>query len=370
MHGRSTSIFRVYFQANLSYRQFSVQTRRKKNVPAFACDKVKDMQLEIAAQFVSDVVPRSPNLAESDSQFTANLQLMAKYYFEQGGKMFRPTVALVMAKACNSSLECGSDDVSLNQYKIGMISEMIHTASLVHDDVIDGADTRRGSASVNAVWGNKMAVLVGDYILARATQVLCSIGRPNVISVMASIIEDLVLGEFMQMTAKADSSEDLLSNYMEKTFKKTASLFANTCKSAAILAEGNNELQLRAYEYGRHLGLAFQLIDDLLDFVSSAENMGKPVATDLKLGLSTAPVIYASYQYPELYTLMTRKFSMPGDPDLARKIVLSSNGLERTRALAEHHVQEAVRLAEMFPNVDGVADVLAEFAVSQLDRQS
>uniref|UniRef100_A0A0K0DH78 Polyprenyl synthetase n=1 Tax=Angiostrongylus cantonensis TaxID=6313 RepID=A0A0K0DH78_ANGCA len=262
------------------------------------------------------------------------------------------------------------NSLSLNQYKIGMISEMIHTASLVHDDVIDGADTRRGNASVNAIWGNKMAVLVGDFILARATQILCSINRPNVISVMASIIEDLVMGEFMQMTAKTGATEDTMEQYMEKTFKKTASLFANTCKSVALLAEGTADLQWRASEYGRHLGIAFQLVDDVLDFISSADIVGKPVSADLRLGLATGPVILAAQQYPELNTLMARKFAERGDVDRARNIVLNSDGITRTRKLAQQHSQDAARLAATLPNGEGAADVLVDFALSQIDRQS
>ncbi|VDM60744.1 unnamed protein product [Angiostrongylus costaricensis] len=252
--------------------------------------------------------------------------------------------SILGARHITTRLECGSEEVSLNQYKIGMISEMIHTASLVHDDVIDGADTRRGNASVNAIWGNKMAVLVGDFILARATQILCSINRPNVISVMASIIEDLVMGEFMQMTAKTGATEDTMEQYMEKTFRKTASLFANTCKSVALLAEGTADLQWRASEYGRHLGIAFQLVDDVLDFISSADITGKPVSADLRLGLATGPVILAAQQYPELNTLMARKFAERGDVDRARNIVLNSDGITRTRKLAQQHSQDAARL--------------------------
>ncbi|CAJ0593105.1 unnamed protein product [Cylicocyclus nassatus] len=355
---------------------------KKPVMPTFVTEKLKDMQLEIANQFITDAplptASYSPANAipTTSSEFTSSLEKMAKYYFEQGGKMFRPTVALLMANACNVSapkdvrLECGSEEISINQYKIGMISEMIHTASLVHDDVIDGADIRRGHASVNAIWGNKMAVLVGDFILARATQILCSIGRPNVISVMASIIEDLVMGEFMQMTAKAEVPETRMEQYMQKTFKKTASLFANSCKSVALLAEASADLQWRASEYGRHLGLAFQLVDDLLDFIASSDTVGKPVAADLKLGLATGPVILAAQQYPELNVLMARKFAERGDVDRARDIVLNSDGIPRTRQLAREHSQTAARLAATLPNNDGAADVLVDFALSQLDRQS
>nr|CDJ88499.1 Polyprenyl synthetase domain containing protein [Haemonchus contortus] len=359
----------------------SIAQLRKPTIPAFVTEKLKDMQIEIANQFISDA-PHQPasftpanTIPTSSSDFTNNLEKMAKYYFEQGGKMFRPTVALLMANVCNAAapksvrLECGNEEVSVNQYKIGMISEMIHTASLVHDDVIDGSDTRRGNASVNAIWGNKMAVLVGDFILARATQILCSINRPNVIAVMASIIEDLVMGEFMQMTEKTTASEDRMQQYLQKTFKKTASLFANSCKSVALLA-GTAELQWRASEYGRHLGIAFQLVDDLLDFIASADMIGKPVAADLKLGLATGPVILAAQQYPELNVLMARKFAERGDVDRARDIVLNSNGIERTRNLARQHSQDAARIASAFPNAEGSADVLVDFALSQIDRQS
>ncbi|KJH48606.1 polyprenyl synthetase [Dictyocaulus viviparus] len=369
----------------------SLAQLRKPTIPSFVTDKLKDMQIEIASQFASDIPYPTASytplntIPTTSSEFTNNLEKMAKYYFEQGGKMFRPTIALLMANACNSAapkgvrLECGSSEVSPNQYKIGMISEMIHTASLVHDDVIDDAPIRRGNASVNAIWGNKMAVLVGDFILARATQILCSINRPNVISVMASIIEDLVMGEFMQMTAKTVATNDKMEHYMQRTFKKTASLFANTCKSVALLAECNAELQWRASEYGRHLGIAFQLVDDLLDFISSADIVGKPVSADLKLvyfrimhlkGIATGPVILAAQQYPELNILMARKFAERGDLDRARNIVLNSDGIARTRNLARQHSQDAARLAAMLPNGEGVADVLVDFALSQVDRQS
>lgn len=356
---------------------------KKRTIPLFVTEKLRDMQIEIANQFISDnpysTASYTPlnTIPTTSKEFTSSLERMAKYYFEQGGKMFRPTIALLMANACNAAapkrvrLECGSDEVSLNQYKIGMISEMIHTASLVHDDVIDGAGTRRGNASVNAIWGNKMAVLVGDFILARATQILCSINRPNVISVMASIIEDLVMGEFMQITAQTEGKTDeKMEQYMQKTFKKTASLFANTCKSVALLAEGTAELQWRASEYGRHLGIAFQLVDDLLDFISSPEVAGKPVSADLRLGLATGPVILAAQQYPELNILMARKFAERGDVDRARNIVLNSDGITRTRKLAQQHSQDAARLAAALPNTEGVADVLVDFALSQIDRQS
>ncbi|CAL2029106.1 unnamed protein product [Caenorhabditis brenneri] len=356
---------------------------------AFVQEHVRQMQSDIMEQLIpQDESGAVENLA--DLNVTSNLGRMTHYYFQQGGKMLRPTVSLLMGNACNSAsnrsiseelLALPSTDrseiashlsVCQNQYKIGMIAEMIHTASLVHDDVIDEANTRRGSASVNAVWGNKMSVLVGDFILARATQILCSIGKPNVISVMASIIEDLVLGEFMQMSvAPPDvSPAQRMNAYIEKTHRKTASLFASSCRSAAILAEGANvKLHQTAYEYGRNLGIAFQLADDLLDFISTADEMGKPVAADLKLGLATAPVLYACEQHPELVTMLLRKFKQDGDAERAREIVVNSDGMNRTRQLIDSYAQKAVEMASSLPNRNESTEQLIKLALSQSDRK-
>ncbi|VDM24892.1 unnamed protein product [Toxocara canis] len=351
--------------------------RRSLRLPQFVTESLHKLQYEVVQSLLdqSSLEATDSCDAPSSSTFTQNLQKMAKYYFEQGGKLFRPTVSLLMARACNqikpktSVVESGRETVTANQYKIALISEMIHTASLVHDDVIDESDVRRGSPTVNAIWGNKMAVLVGDFILARATQVLCSIGRPNVISVMATIIEDLVKGEFMQMTAGSEMDAALRFNkYMAKNYSKTASLFANSCKSAAMLADIAKSNEQVAFEYGRSLGLAFQLIDDLLDFVSTSAAMGKPTANDLRLGLATAPVLFAAQEHPELNRLISRRFSKEGDVDIARKMVANSNGVENTRNMARRHAHRAAKMASQLPNGDGVSDQLVELALSQLDR--
>ncbi|KAL3998332.1 Polyprenyl synthetase family protein [Acanthocheilonema viteae] len=346
-------------------------------LPSFVRDKLKALQFEIMETLVRNA-ENSPSLLStcfSSSAFTKTFQEMAKYYFDQGGKLFRPTICLLMARACNQFepksmlVDSGRETVTRNQYKIAVISEMIHTASLVHDDVIDKADIRRGSRTVNALWGNKMAVLVGDFILARATQVLCSIGRPSVISVMATIIEDLVKGEFMQMNDGADlNASQRFNKYMAKTYSKTASLFANSCKSAAMLSDVSEADELSAYEYGKSLGIAFQMIDDLLDYVSTSSVTGKPTANDLKLGFATAPVLFAAEEYPELNKLIKRSFSKEGDVELAWEIVGNSAGLEKTRIAAREHAEHAVKMVRNFPNGDGVRDHLIQIALAQTER--
>uniref|UniRef100_A0A914WFJ1 Decaprenyl diphosphate synthase subunit 1 n=1 Tax=Plectus sambesii TaxID=2011161 RepID=A0A914WFJ1_9BILA len=351
------------------------QLKSKRELPQFVQQHLDRLQLEVTgalAGTVNDVilygVHRPAGAVETPSnKISFELQEMAKYYFSQGGKLYRPTVALLMAASCSHDRML--EAVSENQYKIAVVSEMIHTASLVHDDVIDESDTRRNRPTVNALWGNKMAVLVGDYILAKATQLLCSIGNAQVVSIMAQIIEDLVKGEFMQMGVRDSSSEARFLHYMQKTYKKTASLFANSCKSVAVLAGCNENIQRTAFEYGKNLGMAFQLIDDLLDFVAQSATLGKPAGADLKLGLATAPVLFAAREYPELDRLILRRFSESNDVQKAWDFVLNSDGLRQTRQLARQHCEEAARLIAFLPNSAHFGEHLTDLAMSQLDRE-
>ncbi|KAE9547802.1 hypothetical protein FO519_008989 [Halicephalobus sp. NKZ332] len=326
----------------------AMTTSEKKNatpkLPTSIVKRLKSLQVDIISTILeqSDSTKSLVNFSSiSATNFAKNLQEMAKYYFDQGGKLFRPTVSLLMSSACSQTTKptCSEDEfIDLNQYRIAMVAEMIHTASLVHDDVIDESDTRRGQPTVNARWGNRQAVLVGDFILARATKVLCSIGDPPVISTMAEIVEDLVQGELMQLTAPNDlDPNQRFQHYMTKTFYKTGSLFANSCKSVAMIAGCKEEVQKEAFEYGRNLGLAFQLVDDMLDYVASSAMLGKPSLNDLKQGLATCPVLFAAKEYPELNVLITRRFKNDGDVEKALNIVMNSDGLLQTKKLAKKH---------------------------------
>ncbi|CEF65655.1 Decaprenyl-diphosphate synthase subunit 1 [Strongyloides ratti] len=360
-------------------QQFETTTNNLE-LPEFIREKLEDLQTEIVLSLlthddntIGSFGSSTNSSIDKGNNFTRNLENMARHYFNQGGKLFRPKVSLMMANAMNQHTGNG-ELISLNQYRISIVSEMIHTASLVHDDVIDKSDIRRGTPTVNALWGNKMAVLVGDYILAKATQILCSIGNPVVISTMAKIIEDLVQGEFMQINSNNSSNKDnaevRFQHYLMKNFYKTGSLFAHSCKSVAILAGCNEKDQTNAFEYGKSLGLAFQLIDDILDFSATSETLGKPAGNDLKQGLATGPVLYAALKYPELNVLINRKFSQEGDVKKAWEIVMVSDGLEKTRELAERYCLSAVRIARSLPNNFQMSERLADVAINQINRQN
>ncbi|OAD53901.1 Decaprenyl-diphosphate synthase subunit 1 [Eufriesea mexicana] len=290
------------------------------------------------------------------------LQTIATYYFDGKGKALRPMVAILMARAINYHKQrktldqCRSFRFSgllASQRQVAMISEMIHNASLIHDDVIDQPDFRRGKPSVNVVWSQKKVTMTGDYILAVASIMIAQLRNDDVTLTLSQVVTDLVQGEFMQLGSK-ETENERFAHYLTKTYRKTASLIANSLKAVTMLAGADDQLAELAFQYGRNVGLAFQLVDDLLDFVSSLPTMGKPTAADLKLGLATAPVLFACervvlpflLQYPELNAMIMRRFQEPGDVEKAFELVHKSQGLDQTRFLARKHCIEAMKLAQ------------------------
>lgn len=289
-----------------------------------------------------------------------SLDKVAKYYTQAEGKHVRPLIVLLMSRAThlcpksehlnepqalggiNSSISPvqilsdinpsaapltgaepemadGSLDILPSQRRLAEITELIHTASLLHDDVIDHSVSRRGSPSANLEFGNKMAVLAGDFLLGRASVALARLRNAEVVELLATVIANLVEGEFMQLkNTERDErnpkwSEETVSYYLQKTYLKTASLISKSCRASAILGNADATTVEAAYSYGRNLGLAFQLVDDMLDYTRSDKDLGKPAGADLELGLATAPLLFAWKQMPELGALVGRKFEKEGD---------------------------------------------------------
>eukprot|EP00095_Tigriopus_kingsejongensis_P004795 snap_masked-scaffold77_size404793-processed-gene-3.2 protein:Tk04795 transcript:snap_masked-scaffold77_size404793-processed-gene-3.2-mRNA-1 annotation:"decaprenyl-diphosphate synthase subunit 1" len=290
----------------------------------------------------------SQSMGVPPHQLLGTLGEMAKYYFDGQGKAVRPVIAMTLGHAFNhhQGLSVSERETVANQQrKVAIISEMIHTASLVHDDILDHAETRRGKPAVNQKWDATRSALCGDYILAIGAKVLAQLRNEEVLIVLAQVLADLVHGEFQQLQNKEDESERF-NLYLNKTFNKTASLIAYSCKANAILTHASPELIEGAFKYGKNIGIAFQLVDDLLDFESSSAALGKPAAADLKLGLATAPVLFASIEYPELETLIQRRFSKPMDVERAFEFVSKSKGLRQTKDLAKQHCDAAVEAIE------------------------
>ncbi|KAN0030511.1 hypothetical protein ACTA71_009151 [Dictyostelium dimigraforme] len=283
---------------------------------------------------ITDGVSANSSYSPSPSKKTHPiLSSISSYYFELKGKRIRPTIVLLLSKALSPTIH-GS------QLKLAEIVEMIHTASLVHDDVIDEASTRRDVISINHSYTNKLAILCGDYLLARASVALSTIRNPDVTECMSTALAELVEGEFMQAKSNGAVSFD---SYLQKTYLKTGSLITNSCRSAAILSGADSNIINISTEFGKNLGLAFQIVDDLLDYTGSAEECGKATSVDLTLGLATAPVLYATQEFPQLEKLIKRKFSEIGDVEEAKRLVALSKGIEKTRNLAIEYCNHAIQ---------------------------
>ncbi|GAV75007.1 polyprenyl_synt domain-containing protein [Cephalotus follicularis] len=312
---------------------------------------VADELLILAEKLRSMVVAEVPKLASA-----------AEYFFKMGveGKRFRPTVLLLMATALNVHVhdpppnKLGntlSTELRTRQQRIAEITEMIHVASLLHDDVLDDADTRRGIGSLNFVMGNKLAVLAGDFLLSRACVSLASLKNTEVVSLLAKVVEHLVTGETMQMTTTSEQRCSM-EYYMEKTYYKTASLISNSCKAIALLAGQTAEVATLASDYGKNLGLAFQLIDDVLDFTGTSASLGKGSLSDIRHGIITAPILFAMEEFPQLRAVVDRGFGNPADVDIALEYLGKSRGIQRTRELAMKHANLASSAIDSLPESD------------------
>ena len=287
------------------------------------------------------------NLTENLSSGNNDLDRMVNYFFKSGGKRLRAAIIILFSKALNDGC------LDLNNFELAQAVEMIHTASLIHDDVIDGAETRRGLLTLNKKWGAKTAVITGDYILSRALKKLTSIGILAV-EMFSETLNALCVGEIQQ---KNQSYQVItLEDYINKSERKTARLFmAGTECAAAILPETNNLAINAAREYSLNFGIAFQIIDDILNFTGNLDKLGKPVGNDLKNGIITAPVIFAVQEYREkgdfaLEKLVETKFKNEKEFKKALKLVFDSDGIKKARSLAEKYAQKAVNSLEAIDN--------------------
>ncbi|NEQ95652.1 MAG: solanesyl diphosphate synthase [Cyanothece sp. SIO2G6] len=271
------------------------------------------------------------------------LYAAAEHLFGAGGKRLRPAIVLLIARAT-----LPQQDISAKHRRLAEITEMIHTASLVHDDVVDEAGVRRGVPTVHSSFGNRVAVLAGDFLFAQSSWHLANLDNLTVVKLLSQVIMDLAEGEIQQGLNRFDPSLSI-DAYLEKSYYKTASLLANSAKAAGVLSNVSDDLADHLYGYGRHLGLAFQIVDDVLDFTASADTLGKPSCSDLSSGNVTAPALYAIEEHPALAGLIDREFAENGDFESAIALIEDSKGLERTKDLARVHSRLAVQHLDDLP---------------------
>lgn len=290
------------------------------------------------------------------------LSAAAEHLFGARGKRLRPAIVLLVSRGTMPDGE-----ITSRHRRLAEIAEMIHTASLVHDDVVDEAAIRRNVATVNSLFGNRIAVLAGDFLFAQSSWYLANLNNLDVVKLLSEVIRDFAEGEIQQGLNRFDTSLSIEA-YLEKSYYKTASLIANSAKAAGLLSGVSTELAQGLYDYGRHFGLAFQIVDDILDFTASTEMLGKPSGSDLVSGNLTAPVLYAMEEEPYLEVLLERELSHNGDVEQAMTLVHQSRGIERSRELAAYHSQLAIeRIQCLKPSVASQALVdLADYVLGRM----
>lgn len=258
-------------------------------------------------------------------------------------------------------------DITLRHRRLAEITEMIHTASLVHDDVVDESQMRRGVPTVHSLFGNRIAIQAGDFLFAQASWYLANLDNLEVVKLLSEVIMDLATGEIQQGINCFDHGISI-ETYLKKSYYKAASLIANSSKAAGLLSDVSLETAEHLFNYGRHLGLAFQIMDDILDFTSTTDTLGKPTGSDLKSGNLTAPVLFALKEKPYLEALIERKFTQQGDVEQALELIQDSQGIQQARELAAHHAKLAVDHLAVLPASESQQALvnIADYVLSRL----
>jgi octaprenyl-diphosphate synthase len=268
------------------------------------------------------------------------------HLIRSGGKRVRPILVILSSKLCGCH-----DDTPL---PYAAIVEFIHTATLLHDDVVDNAETRRGSATANTVWGNESSVLVGDFLFSKSFDLMVSDQNAEILKVMSRATTDLAEGEILELlkTSDARTSEE---EYFEVIASKTAVLLSAACEVGALLGDVEEKKRFALRDFGFHVGMAFQLTDDLLDYTSSGRTLGKDTGRDLKEGKVTLPLIHALKFASEgergsIERALTKPRVSVADFRTIKKIIQKYGGLEYTARTSKGHIDSAKSLMEVFPD--------------------
>lgn len=308
------------------------------------------------------------DLANVDSLIQQRLQSdvalinqLGFYIINSGGKRLRPAIAILSARACGYE---GDKHINL-----ATIIEFIHTATLLHDDVVDNSDMRRGQETANNLWGNEASVLVGDFLYTRSFEMMVEMDSMRLMQILSNTTNIIAEGEVLQLLNchDADTTE---SRYLEVIHHKTAKLFEAAGRLGAVICGAGDDIERAMALYAMHLGSAFQLVDDLLDYSQSSETIGKNIGDDLAEGKPTLPLIYAMRQGSEAQAKVIREAIEKGERDRIDEIISIINdtgAIEYTARAAQNEVALAKAALDDLPDSDYKSALigLAEFAISR-----
>ena len=317
----------------------------------------------------------APAMQSVDAKIQASLQSdvvlinqMGTYIIGAGGKRLRPKLVVLSALALGYQ--------GAFHTNIAAVIEFIHTATLLHDDVVDSSSLRRGQQSANDVWGNEAAVLVGDFLYSRSFEMMVEVGQMRVMEILSAATNTIAAGEVMQLMniGEPDTTEH---RYMDVISAKTGKLFEAATRLGAVLADSDKATEQSLAEYGAHLGIAFQLIDDVLDYTASANDLGKNVGDDLIEGKPTLPLIYALQTAESKDSEVIRKALSDAQQvgQLSDEIVQSvvrlvckSDAVEKTVKRAQQHVDTAISAISCLP-ASSYKDALTAIAKTSVQRR-
>lgn len=315
--------------------------------------------------------PIKAELKKFEERFSAQMrsrvglvELIVRYILKQKSKKIRPTLVLLSAKTLG--------EVNERTYRGAILVELLHTATLIHDDVVDNSDTRRGLPSINSIWKNKIAVLMGDYLLARGLQIAVDNDELNFLKVITNTVRRMSEGELLQIqkTRKLNNDEE---TYLKIISDKTASLIS-TCTTIGAMSITSDASVLEDFRlFGEYLGIAFQIKDDILDFEGTSSIMGKPTGNDLREKKLTLPLIYALNQ-AERSEVRGIKNKIRGklsnkDIEFILQFVNQYSGIEYANRKAREYANKALAILEKYPNSDSKT-ALANLVEFILERKN
>lgn len=286
------------------------------------------------------------------------LHKAASHLLKAGGKRIRPVFVLLGGKF-------GNYDIERLKY-VAVPLELIHAASLVHDDVIDDAELRRGKITVKSKWDNRIAMYTGDYIFARALTLVTELSNPQIHKILSNTIVEVCLGEIEQIR-DLNNWDQNLRRYLRRIKRKTALLMAISCQLGAIATDASKDVVRRLYAYGYNVGMAFQITDDILDFIGDEKKLGKPAGSDLKQGNITLPALYAYHRSQDAAAF--RALVEENRTDEMIRFIREGEGIDVAQRLADRYLTRAAAALEGLPD-NRNKDALLKIARFIGERQS
>jgi heptaprenyl diphosphate synthase len=300
------------------------------------------MKLKMMYSFLnSDINIIEKKLEETIQADSFLLRQASLHTLQAGGKRIRPIFVLLAAKFGNYNIEVIKD--------VAVALELIHMASLVHDDVIDDAELRRGKPTIKTMWGNRVAMYTGDYIFALSLELMTNINKPEAHKILANTIVEVCIGEIKQIKDKYRFDQNF-RDYLRRIKRKTALLIATSCQLGAIAADVPESLHKKLYRFGYFVGMSYQIIDDILDFTSTENALGKPAGGDLLQGNITAPALFAMEDF-KIRNEIEKVNEMMGHDEIGKIISLikQSGAIEKSMALSDLYLDKALEILEEFP---------------------